>query len=425
MLDITKSSFMNKVFIKLNNLLRPFSIYKTADPIKEEIEEVARCEDHLFLMIKARWIFCAIGLFYALITLVIGIGSEERRQMLAIMPPLIIIGMIVVLSNAWYNYSYRWFSHIRGLRHFQFVIDSVLIIFIIHFTGGVVSWGWILYPLLVIESALIFERCEDTWFVAGVAIFLYGILLALEFRGIITQIPMPFYTYNSGYGIKLGWLYISWVAFIIVCTALVSTYLVYLHRANQVALKQKIIRDHLTGLYNRKHFFYSLNSEFARARRFEHIVSILFVDIDGFKEFNDTFGHMEGDKLLQSIAGILLKNIRSNQQLGYDVDVPFRYGGDEFAIILPETSPSSGMRRAEQLRKKIAIEGVLNVAERIRSQVQKIYTGSSRITTSIGVATFPIHGTNVEEIIQAADKALYVAKQRGKNAVMMAETDLI
>lgn len=414
---------MKNFFIKLNKLLRPFSIYSTENPIAEEIEQVARFETHLLLMVKARWVFGAFCVVYGIITAIICHRASLDAEVQKLLPPLLAFFIVMIFYNSWYHYSYHWFSHLSGLRQLQMLVDVVVVIFIIHFTGGIASWVWVIFPLLIIESAIVFERQKDTWLITWSAIILYVSLIGLESVGVITQIKMPFHIYEVGYGMKIGGIYLSWVVFIIICAALVSTYLMRLQRGYQTKLKKRVVRDNLTNLYNRRHFFYSLKSEFERARRFDHIVSVLFLDVDNFKTFNDALGHLEGDRLLQSVATILKKNIRSDIKLTYDVDMPFRYGGDEFAIILPETTPSSGLKKAEKLRQKIALEGVLNLAERIRYEVEAFCEENFKITVSIGVATYPLHGNSVEQIVQAADNALYVAKQAGRNGVCMAESE--
>jgi len=407
----------------LNRLLRSFSLYGAEDPITSEIEQAAHFEQNLALMIRARWVFTAMGVLYALVTALICYRAGLYTVAWELGYPLLVLFFLLVAYNGWYQYSYRWFSHLRGLCQLQMLVDVCFILFVIHYTGGVVSWVWIVYPLLVIESSLVFDRSKDTWLIAISCIVLYGFLLGLEFSGVIPQVRMPFYIYERGYGLKLSLLFSSWVAFVIICSALVSNYMMRLQRANQGKLKKMIIRDHLTGLYNRKHFFYSLNSEIERGRRFGHIVSVLLLDIDNFKPFNDTFGHLEGDKLLAAVANILKQTIKTNHGLVSEVDMPFRYGGDEFAILLPETTPSSGVRKAERLKDQVALEGVLQVAERIRHRIQEIYLDTGRITISIGVASYPLHGNEVEDIVRAADKALYAAKHAGKNTVALAEDE--
>jgi diguanylate cyclase (GGDEF)-like protein len=170
----------------------------------------------------------------------------------------------------------------------------------------------------------------------------------------------------------------------------------------KVSFYEEIIKkastDGLTGLFNHRTFQERLKEEIERAKRFGHSVSLLMMDIDRFKNFNDAFGHLIGDEMLKSIADIIKNNIRS-------IDIAARYGGEEFAVILPE----------------IDLKGALIVAERIRKKVEvfKIPMDDKErgVTISIGVVTFPEDASTRELLIDRADKALYLAKRTGRNRV--------
>lgn len=166
-------------------------------------------------------------------------------------------------------------------------------------------------------------------------------------------------------------------------------------------LAQLSVTDSLTGLYNRKHLMETLANEMARARRHKRPFSVLMIDIDHFKKYNDSFGHLAGDELLSKIASIFRESIRS-------VDYVARYGGEEFLVMLPETALNGGLESAERIRTRVAMETFGN--------------GSKQITVSIGVAGFREHGDAPESIIASADAALYQAKRRGRNRVVRATT---
>lgn len=153
------------------------------------------------------------------------------------------------------------------------------------------------------------------------------------------------------------------------------------------------ITDGLTKLYNHRYFHECLDKEIARGTRFGTIFSLIMLDIDFFKTYNDTYGHLAGDDILASIGKVIQSCIRT-------VDIPFRHGGEEFAVILPETMS----------------EGAFVVAERIREKIeQKIFTGRTSVTASLGIATWPTDGVTKEQILASADKALYTAKDTGRN----------
>ena len=198
--------------------------------------------------------------------------------------------------------------------------------------------------------------------------------------------------------------------------------------------EQRAITDGLTGLYNHRYFYERLGQEIARARRYGTPVSLLMLDIDDFKAFNDTHGHVAGDEVLRAVAGILGAALRR------DIDIAARYGGEEFAVILPNT-PMNGAADP-QLAMPVAVgdtvsedaapllapapgnhDGAEAVAERVRARFARACLASASgrpgtcLTVSIGVASFPGLGDGVEELVRNADAALYKAKRGGKNRV--------
>lgn len=165
-------------------------------------------------------------------------------------------------------------------------------------------------------------------------------------------------------------------------------------------LRDLAIRDALTGLFNRRYLDETLVRELRRAQRQQHKVGVIMLDIDHFKQFNDTYGHDAGDTLLREMAIFLQKHIRSD-------DIACRYGGEEFMLILPGASLDDTQRRALDLRTGVK-----------RLEVQHNGQWLGRVTISVGVAVFPDHGSTDDEIIKAADKALFLAKRRGRDQVM-------
>lgn len=162
-------------------------------------------------------------------------------------------------------------------------------------------------------------------------------------------------------------------------------------------VEEQSVTDSLTGLRNRRAFERRLSEEFERVTRYQPPLSLLLLDVDRFKSFNDTFGHIEGDQALQSVARLLQENARTS-------DFVSRYGGEEFVVILPNT----------------AAEGALVLAERFRRAIEQEPWPQRPITISVGVATVSSETSDAKALLQAADKAMYVAKTGGRNSVARA-----
>jgi diguanylate cyclase (GGDEF)-like protein len=167
-------------------------------------------------------------------------------------------------------------------------------------------------------------------------------------------------------------------------------------------LRNLSVRDPLTGLFNRRYMEESLEREVRRAARSKRPLGIIMLDIDHFKEFNDTYSHEAGDTLLRELGSSLQTYIRGE-------DVACRYGGEEFILILPDTTLDAASQRAEQLR-----AAVQRLTLQHRSQSLK------PVTISVGVALFPDHGGSGDDVLRAADAALYRAKADGRNRVVIA-----
>jgi diguanylate cyclase (GGDEF)-like protein len=167
-------------------------------------------------------------------------------------------------------------------------------------------------------------------------------------------------------------------------------------------LQEQAIRDPLTNVYNRRFLADVMDRELAQANRNEKPASVVILDIDFFKQFNDTYGHRCGDYVLQFIARFLGDRIRRG-------DVLCRYGGEEFVIFMPNAPLESARQRAESLRNEIANAFI---------EYEGLYLKTS---FSAGVAGFPVHGSTSDTLLNAADKALYRAKYTGRNRVILYE----
>jgi diguanylate cyclase (GGDEF)-like protein len=167
-------------------------------------------------------------------------------------------------------------------------------------------------------------------------------------------------------------------------------------------LRTQALRDPLTGLYNRRFVEDWISREISRADHSGDPLGVVMADIDRFKQFNDTYGHEAGDRLLQAVADAISRGLRQG-------DVPCRYGGEEFLLLMPAISAESIEARTEQVRMAVA-------GTRIEHQGVPL----PAVTLSAGIAFYPLHGAKAADVLEAADRALYLAKRTGRDRIVMA-----
>jgi diguanylate cyclase (GGDEF)-like protein len=167
-------------------------------------------------------------------------------------------------------------------------------------------------------------------------------------------------------------------------------------------IKELTITDDCTGLFNVRHLYATMSKELERARRFKDEFSLIFIDLDRFKDVNDQYGHLVGSRLLAEVGGRVLSEVRA-------VDTAFRYGGDEFVVLLPGTVKSEAIKIAHRLRAALR-SGTYLTREKL----------SITLSASFGVATFPEDGYSIHEVIGAADEAMYQVKNAQRDDVGVA-----
>ena len=176
------------------------------------------------------------------------------------------------------------------------------------------------------------------------------------------------------------------------------------YQSLHATLREQATRDSLTGLYNRRYFNETIERELARAKREDYPVSVIIMDIDLFKEINDSYGHAVGDEALRLLSGLININIRAG-------DIAYRYGGDEFVVVMPGASIETARDRADM------------VCQAFNAALVHESGQSVSATISVGIAIYPEHGDKGSEILHNADLALYKAKQSGRNHVCVWEPE--
>lgn len=379
---------------------------------------MAESRGRMILIIRMRWILLLMLWAYWLYAgSLLHSSNPNYSQSTALL--LMPAGSLLAASgfNLFYHLFYRELSHFVLTNHLQILLDIIATTALIHYCGGIFSPLWAIYPLISLEASLLLDRRRDTWFFCSASILAFGLLVTAEASQVPDPAALPFLMKDLQQETLYPLLIWTWTSVMTVALTIIGSHIVGVTRRRERTLKQLAVKDQTTKLYNRSYFFKGLNSEIQRSIRYDHVFSIIFLDIDHFKEFNDTFGHLEGDRALKELAGILRKNVRrSETNPPYDIDVPCRYGGEEFGIILPETSISTTAKGPSSRKEMNAVA----FAERIQQEIASLRVQGKNITVSIGIASFPDHGSTPDELVKAADDALYQAKRAGKNRIVIA-----
>lgn len=339
-------------------------------------------------------------------------GTIENKYILAWSLCVLVVIIFRIILYFWYKKT-RNILKLLYYHYYFFIIGSCLSAILLGLAAS------LLMPNLILHQAVILILISGI--IAGASQSLRTSLFASISYILLILIPVlvwEFLQILDGKMIYLG-VFLSMSLFCLYSYAMIKrnnlivkkhleleyNYKMLLQRVSKVKneLKEKASHDLLTGLYNRQFLIDCLEIELNKAKRIQETVAIIMMDLDHFKKCNDQYGHLVGDLFLQAYATVINQHIRNT-------DIACRYGGEEFIIVLPGISIKYAMEKAELLRVEIK-----------KVTVEKNNETIPGMTVSLGVAFYPIHALNKMDLIEAADKALYKAKQSGRNRVVLAD----
>src|SRR3954465_2394336 len=315
-------------------------------------------------------------------------------------PELVALMGVVQHVPEWLKMRYRWY--LQSFNISNYVWGSMAVWFLAH---RILSWGAIGDHTLRVAFAgfvccFAFVAINHT-LLAVMLHFARGHTLRETGLFELEHLSTDFVFAALGVAIYAFWQSNPWLIPFVVAP------LVLVHRSLAVPQLQAEARvDPKTGLFNARYFAAALAEEIGRAQRFERPMSLIMADLDLLRDINNTYGHLAGDAVLAGVARIFLEQLRH-------YDVPARFGGEEFSILLPETPPEQAMEIAERIRRAVAE----------REFEVEAASEPIRATISIGVAAYPKDGVDANELIHQADLAVYRAKLQGRNRVLGASTE--
>ena len=314
-------------------------------------------------------------------------------------PELIALMPIVMHLPEWLRVRYPWFMQTFNIANHTINLFAAWAVanFVLDHAPGPETRVW---AMAGIAATLVYVILNHT-IVAVMLRLARGMRLRetglLSFQSLSNEMVVGL----LGFGLVSFWHTNPWLIPIGIAPMLL------IHRSLAVpALEEEARVDPKTGLFNARHFATSLAEELGRAVRFERPLSLIMADLDLLRDINNTYGHLAGDAVLRGIAQIFRAQLRH-------YDVPARFGGEEFSILLPETPPDQALEIAERIRRAVA-----EASFEVETSSEPI-----RATVSIGVAGFPKDATDANELIHQADLAVYRAKLQGRNRVQGVSDD--
>ncbi len=384
-------------------LLRGSMVSWRDQPSQHDIEALQANVRRVGLVVRVRWsLVVALSVFSVLGAWAYSAEWPPAKLAANMAVPAAALGFVCVY-NTFFHLTYRRMGNLRFFNHGQLLLDAAVVTVLVYYSGGVYSWFWAMYLLLILEGAFILPRPWDPWLVAAVGALSYGAVMLAVYLGLAPHVQVPFVE-NSLQAVRTYVLVrYLWGLTVMSGTAAVSALMMGAVRRRENDLIRCAVRDSLTGLYNRAHCQKALDDEIDRASADGRRLAVLVIDVDELTAFNRMMGLDAGDRMLAKIGSAVERAVREAAPTARPTVC--RFSGEEFVAILPGCEGAAAWSPAE-------------VAENVRRSVEALREGDVTVTVSVGWALHPDDGASAGDLLVAADQALAAAQDRGGNVVM-------
>ncbi|MCL2403715.1 MAG: GGDEF domain-containing protein [Coriobacteriia bacterium] len=401
----------------LQRLKRSFVIAKRQQLTQDDVNALRENQQRVSLIISARWLMIVLFALFSIAGAAVFWAEASIAELLgSIIFPLNAL-VLVIVYNFVFTKLNSMLSNISVASMLQLVFDVIVVTVLVYFSGGVESWFWVVYLLILFAAALISQNASKIW---ALALFICAMLMAVQwgaFFGLIPYQHLPFATGVEWYSAQFVLMRSLWQVSMILGTALIASNGVnWLLNLVSYSRESQLI-DVRTGLYSRAFLLRTQEIEAHRALRDGRSLHLMLIDIDDFAAINSRFGFEKGDTVIKQLSAQL-----QSELLAFDNDYPYssniaaRISGEEFALLLSENSSESHLR-SENLNVGLSVEDVAGFAQHLCSTIAETEYDGVSITVSIGLASLPLDTLDPDELGDRADEALARAVSQGGGCV--------
>lgn len=397
----------------LNNFKQAFERKITLAPKEHQTQdEISALRDNMervSFIINVRWILVLVLVAYSIVGFIIHLQKNDFSTLVGYMSVPANALIFVCVYNYFFMLNKDTLANLAVANTIQLALDCAVVSILVYFSGGVESWFWVIYLLIIFEFVTITPRKNSAWWLSSGIILVLAVMEWGNFIGWLPYITVPLST-------SLGWKlpeYVSirflWQVAVIVGTTLIATQLISQFKRALAQSRNVAIVDDLTGLYTRAYFKRILEVETSRALYDNRVLFVALIDIDDFAKINKYFGIPTGDAILLKISEAIAAAVTKFSKGEQSPNIVARISGEEFAVFLVENAHAHDGQPTE--------EDVLLLARTICRAIAEINHNGITVTSSIGVAGVPQDALDSEVLLERADEALIGAIQEGGNTV--------